>query len=227
MSDIGLNIKTLRGLKNVSQAALAEAIGVKPGTISNYEKGVSEPDLDKALLISKYFGVHIDSMIERTELERLKAELEDSPLMLGVPETELSKIGVPYFDIDVTASIKESFQDVAEVPEFYVDFKPFNDCTAYLPIWGDSMYPTYASGEIIAVKRLENPDVILWGEAYLIITNAEANNMKTIKLLFPHEEPDKLILRASNPNFKGDTVIPKKSVLNLYSIKGKITRKQL
>lgn len=221
MSDIGKNIRALRKSKNISQGQLAEIIGVKSGTISNYEKGVSEPDLDKALLISKYFGVYIDSLISTSnrEIQRIE-ELET------VRESSVSKL-VPYYDIDITASIKESFNDVVEEPEFYIDFKPFNDCTAYLPIWGDSMFPTYASGEIVAVKKIDNPSIILWGEAYLIITNAIANNMKTVKLLYPHDDEDKIILRASNPNYKGDTVIPKDSIINLYAIKGKITRKQL
>ena len=30
--------------------------------------------------------------------------------------------------------------------------------------------------------------------------------MKTIKLLFQHADEDKIILRAANPEFKGDTV---------------------
>lgn len=153
--------------------------------------------------------------------------LEARILKTKEPKERLLQKGVPYFDIDIAASIKESFQDVVEVPEFYVDFKPFNDCTAYLPIWGDSMFPAYASGEIVAVKKIDNPSIILWGEAYLVITNAIANNMKTVKLLYPHDDEDKIILRASNPNFRGDTVIPKDSIINLYAIKGKITRKQL
>lgn len=135
--------------------------------------------------------------------------------------------GVPYYDIDITASITESFNDISEEPEFLVDFKPFNDCSAYLPIWGDSMYPAYSAGDIIAVKRLYNFDIIQWGEAHLVITNTNANNMRTVKLLFPHEDQDKIILRASNPNYAGDTVINKSDILSLYIVKGKITRKQL
>lgn len=216
VSRIGENIRKLREAKNLSQIEVATSIGVKSGTISNYEKGVSEPDLDKTMLLAKFLGVEVDVLLG------LEEELKDTPLKLNLP-----KSGVPYYDIDVTATITESFNDVKESPEFYVDFRPFNDCTAYLPIFGDSMYPTFASGEIIAVKRIENKDVILWGEAHLIITNAMANNMKTVKLLFPHEDSEKIILRASNPNFKGDTVIPKESILNLYIVKGKITRKQL
>jgi hypothetical protein len=135
--------------------------------------------------------------------------------------------GVPYYDIDITATITESFNDVREDPEFYVDFKPFNDCSAYLPIWGDSMFPTFTAGDIVAIKRLNNPHVILWGEPHLVITGENANNMKTVKLLFPHPDDSKIILRASNPNFAGDTVINKEDICSIYIVKGKITRKQL
>jgi phage repressor protein C with HTH and peptisase S24 domain len=135
--------------------------------------------------------------------------------------------GVPYYDIDITATITESFSDVKEIPLFYVDFQPFNDCSVYLPIWGDSMLPIYSSGDIVALKKLNNPDVIQWGEAYLVITGPNANNMRTVKLLYPHKDEDKIILRASNPSFAGDTIILKKDILSIYIVKGKITRKQL
>lgn len=135
--------------------------------------------------------------------------------------------GVPYFDIDLSNEL--SLEDIIaqEEPEFYVDFKPFNDCSAYLTIYGDSMFPKYASGDIISVKKLSNTAVILWGEAYLIITDVSANNLCTVKIILPHKSSDKIILRASNPNFSGDTVINKKSIIALYSIKGKITRNHL
>ena len=132
--------------------------------------------------------------------------------------------GVPYFDLDFSNQPFNESIIANEEPEFYVNFKPFNDCTAYLTIYGDSMYPKYTSGDIISIKKLPNKDVILWGEAYLVITNESANNLCTVKIIHPHKNPDKIILRASNPNYAGDTVIDKKSILELYSIKGKITR---
>lgn len=135
--------------------------------------------------------------------------------------------GVPYYDIDITGGIVESFNDVKEKPDFFVDFKPFNDCAAYMPIFGDSMFPMFASGEILAVKQMHNYDAILWGEPYLVVTNAEWDNLRTVKLVHPHDEQDKIILRASNPNFKGDTVVPKTAIVGLFIVKGKINRRQL
>lgn len=152
-----------------------------------------------------------------------------SPLKNETTQPRLSNhgVGVPYYDIDITGGIVESFNDVKEKPDFFVDFKPFNDCAAYMPIFGDSMYPMFASGEILAVKQMHNYDAILWGEPYLVVTNAEWDNLRTVKLVHPHDEQDKIILRASNPNFKGDTVVPKTAIVGLFIVKGKINRRQL
>jgi phage repressor protein C with HTH and peptisase S24 domain len=89
------------------------------------------------------------------------------------------------------------------------------------------MYPKYASGEIIAVKEITNHEVIQWGEAYVIMTSENSNSLRTIKILHEHPDPNKIILRSSNPNFKGDTIINKKEIVSLYIIKGKITRNMI
>ena len=135
---------------------------------------------------------------------------------------------VPFFDIRLTqlkGGSRDIFRDA--MPEYYVDYRPFNDCAAYLPVYGDSMSPQFTNGEIIAVKEVSNPSIVLWGEAYLIITDEHANNMVTIKQLHQHSDPQKIILRASNPQYHGDTVIDKSSIIKLYMIKGAITRYQL
>jgi transcriptional regulator with XRE-family HTH domain len=203
-----LRLKEIRTQKNITLDQLAKDSGVSKRMISAYEAEENDITLSKLQNIARALNVSIPELVDEQYQNNIVK-------------------GIPYYDIDVTATITESFNDVKESPEFYVDFKPFNDCTAYLPIFGDSMYPTFASGEIIAVKLLNNKDVILWGEAHLVITNEVANNLKTVKLLFPHDDPAKIILRASNPAFKGDTVIPKDSIINIYIVKGKITRKQL
>lgn len=136
--------------------------------------------------------------------------------------------GVPYFeDIESTGSIMSMHNDYKETPTFFINYEHFNDCTAYMQHVGDSMYPKYCAGEIIAVKRIFNFDIVLWGEAYLIVTNDNANNLRTVKLVYPHDDESKIILRASNPNFKGDTVINKTDIVSMFIVKGKITRNQL
>lgn len=134
---------------------------------------------------------------------------------------------VPFFNVNMS-EIRFSEQNMfSEPPEYYVNFKPFNDCDAYIPIYGDSMYPKYASGEIIAIREIRNFDIIQWGEAYLVIADDRANNIVTVKLLFEHPDERKLVLRSSNPSYRGDTVISKDFIKKMYIVKGKVTRNQL
>lgn len=145
---------------------------------------------------------------------------------LPAPAAEPSG-GVPFININPSDLSARGFNLLEEKPEYYVNFRPFNDCDAYLPIYGDSMYPKYASGEIIAIREIVNREVIQWGEAYLIITTEAANNLTTVKLLFEHHTDTKIILRAANPNYKGDTVLERQAIRRLFIVKGKITRNQL
>lgn len=136
--------------------------------------------------------------------------------------------GVPYFeDIEASCSILEMPMDTPENPTFYIDYEHFNDCNAYIPVVGDSMYPQYCAGEIVAVKQIFNLNVIQWGEAYLVVTNSNANDLRTIKQVHYCEDESKIILRASNPNYKGDTKINKEDIRSIFIIKGKIKRNQL
>jgi len=135
--------------------------------------------------------------------------------------------GVPFININPSAISSGEFNLLHEKAEYYVNFRPFNDCDAYLPVYGDSMYPQYASGEIIAVREVVNKDIIQWGEAYLVIADSYANNITTVKLLFEHNYEGKIILRAANPNYKGDTILDRSAIKRLFLVKGKITRNQL
>jgi len=135
--------------------------------------------------------------------------------------------GVPFININLSDLATGEFNLAEEKAEYYVNFKPFNDCDFYLPVYGESMFPKYASGEIIAIKEVVNKEVIQWGEAYLVIADERANNITTVKLLFEHETESKIVLRAANPDYKGDTILERNAIKRLFIIKGKIARNQL
>lgn len=200
----------LLGFKNQKDFALA--LNIQPGSLSDILReriNVSNAVKDR---LNLKFNVNL-------------AWLEDGigePVLKKTPIVTPSKEGVPYFNLSLEDTDKFIVEE--EQAEYLVNYRPFNDCTAYLPVYGDSMYPKYASGEIIAVKEITNYDVLQWGEAYMVMTDEESNSLRTIKLIFEHADSAKIILRSSNPNFKGDTIINKKNIQTLYIIKGKITR---
>lgn len=221
-TDINERIKQIADtLYNGNVNELCKAIGVKQATMSNIVAGrLSKPSFEV-----------INAIVSKTNINSAWLITGEGEMFSDknlVKKDKQGSKGIPYYeDIQATGGIKTSYEDYPEDPTFYIDYKHFNDCTAYLPVAGDSMAPQYCSGEIVAIKRILNLDVILWGEAYLVVTNSNANDLRTIKLIFPNEDPSKITLRACNPDYKGDTILNKSDILFMYIVKGKITRNQL
>lgn len=133
--------------------------------------------------------------------------------------------GVPFFNKPVTGSLLISFDDMArDTPEYNIDYKPFNDCTFYRPVYGESMSPKFNSGDVVACKRVVNKELILYGETYLCMVKLDSDFYETIKVLRKHkQQPEKIILKPLNPNYD-ETEVPLDAIIDLYIIKGKIER---
>lgn len=183
-----------------NQGQLAELIGVNRSTLSSALNGNDKYGSEKML--------------------RRMLELVDGPAFPGERQR------VPFFDMDVTAGIVEAYPDT-ETPAYSINFAPVNDCTAALPVYGESMEPGIRSGDIVFVRELHNRTTLQWGEIYLVVTDDSCDNMRTIKRVYPHPDGQHYILRADNPTYRGDTVIPITSVLKIFIVKGHFARKQL
>lgn len=57
------NLMFVRKLIGVTQSGLAEKLGVKPNTISNYEKEVTAPDFKILMKLCKLFCLPADTML--------------------------------------------------------------------------------------------------------------------------------------------------------------------
>ena len=58
------NIKFLRKHRGRTQDDIAFALQMKRSTLSGYENGVSEPNLEALVAFSKYFGIAIDTLVK-------------------------------------------------------------------------------------------------------------------------------------------------------------------
>jgi len=199
-----------------TQNDFAEALKIKAGSLSDVLRSKDGMGVSNAIKDRLEYVFHVN---REWLTDGIGEPILKKALVVGD-----TKEGVPYYDISLSDLRLEDLLMKEEEVEYLVNYKPFNDCTAYLPVFGDSMYPRYASGEIIAVKTITNFDVLQWGEAYVIMTDATTNGIRSIKNVHEHQDPNKLILRSSNPNFRGDTVIEKKNITSMFIIKGKITR---
>lgn len=64
MLDFGKNLKKYRKEYKISQAELAGAIGIKQGTIANYENGNRTPTLEMLLKIASYLNISTDNLLK-------------------------------------------------------------------------------------------------------------------------------------------------------------------
>lgn len=201
--------------KKISKSAFGRDIGVSSAYIASIRKSIQPDKLQRIAL--KYPDLNTEWLLTG-EGKMLKSESSPKPH---------SGANIPFYDIDVTASITEAFCDTPEIPQYYINFPPLNDCTAAFPVYGESMEPDFYAGEVVLVKEVTNVDSMLWGEPYLVITNANCDNLRTIKNVYLSDDRQKFILRATNPRYAGDTIVPRNDVLKIFLVKGKVNRRQL
>ena len=92
---IGANIKKLRTENNITQDALATAIGVTPQAISRWESEGGYPDIELLPALADFFSVSVDELIgyrlseREKELADIKKELERLSEVGSVEERSL------------------------------------------------------------------------------------------------------------------------------------------
>lgn len=64
MSEIAEKISQLRALARMTQADLAERLDVSRQTVSKWELGTAQPELDKVVALSEVFGVSTDWLLK-------------------------------------------------------------------------------------------------------------------------------------------------------------------
>ena len=64
------NLKKLRAEAGISQARLAEALGVSQQAINKYETHNIEPDIETLVQIADYFNTSVDYLVSHTDIRR-------------------------------------------------------------------------------------------------------------------------------------------------------------
>ena len=62
---IGARLKELRRMRHVTQAELADMIGIKQSALANYESGNRKMPIEHLVAIAHYFRVSIDTIVSR------------------------------------------------------------------------------------------------------------------------------------------------------------------
>ncbi|WP_324670582.1 LexA family transcriptional regulator [Hymenobacter sp. GOD-10R] len=65
MSYVGKNIRKIRTVKKLSQAAFAELFGLARPSVGAYEEGRSEPKMETLIQIAHHFGLSVDLLLTK------------------------------------------------------------------------------------------------------------------------------------------------------------------
>lgn len=212
----------IRKTLGMTQKQMAEILQIGQNTYSMIENGRIKLTDRNRLKITEKFS--INPIWLDTGIGDMILDYSSDHLKKKVSERDQIK-GVPYFTKPISGPTVISVSDMAqEEPEYIIDYQPFNDCTFYRPVYGESMSPKFNPGDTVACKKISNKNMILYGQSYLCIVSQGSDFYETIKIIRRHSEDESLlVLQPLNPNYD-ESVISSDSISELYIIKGKIER---
>lgn len=149
-------LKMLRNKKRLSQAKLADELGVSASTVAMWESGEREPKNYKTLeLIADYFNVNMEVL--------LTGKL--SPNKIPVLGRVIA--GIPIEAVDEIIDYEEIPQSMAKNGEYFA-----------LQIKGDSMEPKFSAGDVVIVRNQEDVDN---GDIAIVLVNGNEATVKKIR----------------------------------------------
>ncbi|MEG1782267.1 MAG: S24 family peptidase [Oscillospiraceae bacterium] len=182
----GERLRSFRREKKLTQKGLAELIGAKHNSVSNWENDQNKPDYDTISRLCGVLGVTIDMMmwgVKKTEamsIEEILALPGVSPLpnMKSVPRLGSIACGVPIL--------------ASENIEGYDFVDSGLQCDFTLVCRGNSMETRLFEGDVVFIRSQSDVDN---GQIAAVLIGEEA----TLKRV--HRSGDSLILTAENPAF--------------------------
>lgn len=87
MTIVSERLKLARTAKNLKQTQVMEMTGINNKTLSGYENGVSEPDLETLRTLADFYGVSVDWLTGKT----------DESLGSSIPAPGFEPVNIAYF----------------------------------------------------------------------------------------------------------------------------------
>lgn len=80
---VGEFLKTLRNQKSITQAELAEVLGVSNRSISRWENGTTVPDFDLVIELAKYYEVEVGEILDGERKDNMDRKTEETMLKIA------------------------------------------------------------------------------------------------------------------------------------------------
>lgn len=173
------NLNQLLKMHNMTQAELAERMGVSTATTSNWCKGIKLPRMDKVDKMCAIF----DCL--RSDLMEDKGYLQGKKKRKGIVINVYGRVaaGVPIEMIEDIIDTEEITEEMARTGDFFA-----------LQIHGDSMEPRMTEGDVVIVRVQEDAES---GETVIATVNGTDATCKRLK-----KYADGIALISTNPAYE-------------------------
>lgn len=190
-------LKVFRKKMGLTQADVADHLGIDRSTYAKYETGQSEPNFDMLQKISLLFGTSIDVLING-----------------NAAPTSTGGKWIPVLG-DVAAGIPiEAIEDIVDYEEIDAALAATGDFFG-LRIKGSSMEPRIREGDVVIVRKQDDADT---GDTAVVMVNGDSATVKRIK-----KEPDgSLVLIPNNPAYDAQHFSPAEILNKPVHIIGKV-----
>lgn len=163
-------LRIARKTAGLTQAQVAEHIGINQNTYSYWESGKTRIDARSVQRLAELFGVPVDAL------------LDPAPNSKGIKIPVLGRVqaGVPIEAMEEILDYEEITPDMAATGEFFA-----------LVIKGNSMEPKMSEGDVVIVRK--QSDVTSGDVAVVIVNGHDATVKRVIK------KEHGLMLQPTNP----------------------------
>ena len=207
-------IEFLMKKTNKNQSQLSVGAGYEIDTLSQLK---SKPEGHEAV-IKKLKLIYKDELKNSMFDDSMTNALEDprEPYILNRRRNKNGnkKNLTPVFNTRASAGHAILFNDRPELIAEYVDIPFIGKSDGVIEIVGQSMSPTYVNGTRIAVRKLEDKQLIYPNECYYII---DVNYDGRVKRLIKSEKEDHIVLRSDNKEYP-DVELPWSKIISVCKI---------
>ena len=163
---LGDKIKKYREENRMTQRDIAEILEVEPGTVSKYESGMLEPNIESIKRLSETFGITIDELLKENDdkVDALNKRIEEKCLIYMATQSPMAS------DLRKMFAASKIVTDLERIADYAVDICKINKRIEIDPL-GEAEIPLWNMVEILSkminmsVEAFVNSDV---EEAYRI-----------------------------------------------------------
>ncbi|KAB2918727.1 MAG: helix-turn-helix transcriptional regulator [Bacteroidetes bacterium] len=223
------NLIEVRKALNLSATDFAKAIDTTPANYGHIEAGRQKPTIEYLQRISERFKVSYRFLIDGQGLMFLETS-ENKQMGYNTPSSEITVAadppavyhnlkGIPLVPIEAFAGKGAGdfvVMDKDVLDNYYIP--EFKKADFIIPVRGESMMPTYNSGDLVACKKQSKDAFIVWGSIYVLDTV----NGVLIKRIHKGVSLSTWILRSDNAVFEDILIQPDTDVYNIARVLGGI-----